>query len=91
MQMLDELREVKSVSDLQKSRAKLEKLHLELVEIIRRARFLQKKGYKTSDQQSFDISLELRDEILRVCSLQGAREIFEKIQQEALYLMDHIE
>jgi len=91
MYMLDELRNIKSSNDLQIRQTKLEKLHIELIELIRRARYLQKKGHVSSYEDTFDISNELRDEILRICAIPGAREIFEKIQQEALYLIDHID
>ena len=91
MHILDELRSVKTIKDLRERESKLEKLHIELVELIRRARFLEKRGQVSSYEDTFDISRDLRDEILRVCTIPGNREIFEQIQQEALYLIDHID
>ena len=91
LQMVEELRSVRSLEDLMDKKRVLSKLHLQLVDLIEKTRLWQKKENKTQEPLLSLSSDLLRDEMLRVLRIEGTQEIMEEIQKEALYLLDHID
>ena len=91
LQLLEELRPIQNVQDLERKKGKLAKIHLEIVHVIKQAKALRDKGEPLSLEDAYDVSFALRDEILRICGLPGARKVLEEIQAESLYQIDHLD
>jgi hypothetical protein len=84
--MIEELQYVQTYQDLKQHQKKLEQLHNELVDCIEQAK---KSNVVSIDNESLTSNL-LKEEMIRVLLIENAPQVFEEIQKEALYRLDHL-
>lgn len=87
-ELVRQLRDVETLDDIAKRGPKIRSLSFELVELMKKADVYYKKTHQEIVPRDLPITEVLRSEMKRIYQLDGGREMIEKYQREALFLLD---